>query len=138
MSLFLHLAKEDLSAQKASPMQLWTRVLPRGEHSANTLFIKELHLYFAPRLQGKNTALRALTSLRDDLLDTTIQDRKESFIRKQTMPLSTLKRQHLFIAVLSLNTSYNKGFGNIGKMGKCVKRKAAGLRKNIFREQKNY
>jgi hypothetical protein len=39
------------------------------------------------------------------------------------MPLSTLKAGHLFVVVSSFGASYNKGVGNIDKMGNYVKEK---------------
>jgi hypothetical protein len=39
------------------------------------------------------------------------------------MPLSTLKAWHLFVVVSSFGASYNKGVGNIDKMGNYIKEK---------------
>ena len=70
--------------------------------------------------QGKSKALRALTSPRDDLPDTTDPDLSGPI--EQCLYL-LLKVDNCSLSFLSFGASYNKGFGNIDKMGNYVKRK---------------
>jgi hypothetical protein len=116
-----------------------TKSWPKAEHGPNALFIKELRLCFALIFQGKNRALRVLTSLRDDLHDTTNPDRKGLLVWTQTVPLSTLKRPYLFVAFLLPFASYNKEVGNIDKMGNYVKKKKRkGSKKSFSKAKKLY
>lgn len=51
------------------------------------------------------------------------------------MPISTLKSEHLFAVVLSFGASHNNGFGNVDKMGNCVKKKIGRAKKNSESEK---
>ena len=80
--------------------------------------------------QGKSKALRALTSPRDDLPDTTDPDLSGPI---KQCPYLLLKVDICSLSFLSFGASYNKRIGNIGKMGNFVKRKN-GRAKFFFEE----
>ena len=83
--------------------------------------------------QGKSKALRVLTPPRDDLPDTTSPSLSGPIEQR---PYLLLKADICSLSFLSFGVSYNKGIGNIDKMGNCVKKKSGGTKKKFLRAKK--